>query len=407
MIPPDGGTLSLHGHPVRFRSPRAARAAGIGMVHQHFTSIGALTVRENIALAIGRYGAGLKGAMTGELMQGLDPRVRVESLGVALRRRLEIVKALATDARVLLLDEPSAVLAPREVDELLALLRRFAREGGTVALVTHKLPEVLAAADRVTVLRDGTTRLSGWVAEQSAEGLAEAMIGSAGSREVGRLGGREVWPGTLPTSRLPDLLAIGDVTIHPGELIGIAAIEGNGQRELLRRIAPAAFVPEDRTTEGLIPALSLTENMVLGLSEDPRWSRGPWLDWAAARAHTTRLIHSFGIRAAGPDVPAATLSGGNQQKVMLARALEGGPRLLVAENPTRGLDIRATAEVHDRLRGAARAGVAVIVYSTDLDEVLELGERVLVVHRGQVTEASRGADRRAVGELMLGIQRDR
>jgi simple sugar transport system ATP-binding protein len=408
MITPEAGVLRLHGQPVAFRSPRSARAAGIGMVHQHFTSIPALTVQENIALAAGRFDVRLDGMVVGELLQGLDPRAPVESLGVALRQRLEIVKALATDARILLLDEPSAVLAPSEVDGLLALLRRFAKEGGAVVLVTHKLPEVLAAADRVTVLREGTTVLAGTVAEQTIERLAEAMIGGAGSLEAGRSSPKV--PAARAHSGTP-VTRLGDVTLHAGELIGIAAIEGNGQRELLRRIAgqqggPVAFVPEDRTTEGLIPAFSLTENVVLGLRDDPRWALGHRLNWDAARAGTARLIGSFGIRAEGPEAPAATLSGGNQQKLILARALEGRPRILVAENPTRGLDIRATAEVHDRLREAARAGVTVIVYSTDLEEVLELGERILVVRRGQVLEAPGGADRRAVGDLMLGVQRD-
>jgi simple sugar transport system ATP-binding protein len=212
---------------------------------------------------------------------------------------------------------------------------------------------------------------------------------------------------------------IDSLEIHPGELIGIAAVEGNGQRQLLRAIVglqrmagvhaeePVAFVPEDRTTEGLIPELSVAENVVLGLSDDRRWARGVWLDWNAARAHATELIRSFGIVAKGPDTPAATLSGGNQQKVVLARALTRRPRVLVAENPTRGLDIRATDEVHERLRQAAREGVAVVMYSTDLDEVLELAKRVLVVHRGKVSEAPRDADRRVVGDMMLGVERTR
>jgi ABC-type uncharacterized transport system ATPase subunit len=307
-------------------------------------------------------------------------------------------------------------------------VRGFAVEGGSVALITHKLPEVFAAADRVTVLRHGSVTFSGDVAGQTEGSLAEAMIGkAAGRREGGKTGGREDGmverqPGAVESPNLRDaapVVRIDSIVIHPSELIGIAAVEGNGQRELLRAIAglhsmpgvsaegPVAFVPEDRTTEGLIPELSVAENVVLGLSDDPRWARGPWLDWTAARAHTKELIRSFGIVATGPDTPAATLSGGNQQKVVLARVLTREPRVLVAENPTRGLDIRATEEVHERLREAARGGVAVVVYSTDLDEVLELAERVLVVHRGEVSEAPRRADRRAVGEMMLGVNRRR
>jgi ABC-type uncharacterized transport system ATPase subunit len=193
-------------------------------------------------------------------------------------------------------------------------------------------------------------------------------------------------------------------------------VEGNGHRELLRAIAgleefpgirvsgTVAFVPEDRTAEGLIGELSLTENLVLGLGADPRWVRGAGLDWNAARERTTELIAAFGIVAPGPDARAGTLSGGNQQKLLLARALEGQPAVLVMENPTRGLDVRTTGEVHRRLRAAASLGVTVIVHSTDLDEVLVLAERVLVVHRREVREAPRNADRRVVGEMMLGVE---
>ena len=438
MTRPDGGTIRIRGRDPLLRSPRDAQALGLGMVHQHFTSIGALTVAENIALAGGGRTQGRKdartqggtgergGAVLGDLMTGLEPDARVEDLSVALRQRLEIVKALATGASILLLDEPSAVLAPSEVEELLGLVRTFAAGGGSVALITHKLPEVFAAADRVTVLRHGVVTLTADMAGQTEASLAEAMIGQALGRKDARTQGRKDAQaqgregakavGLEDVEAMP-VVRIDSLTIHPRELIGVAAIEGNGQRELLRAIAalesmpavhverPVAFIPEDRTTEGLIPELSVTENVVLGLSEDPRWARGPWLDWDAARMHVTELIRSFGIVATGPDTPTATLSGGNQQKVVLARALTRGPRVLVAENPTRGLDIRATEAVHERLREAARSGVAVVVYSTDLDEVLELGERVLVVHRGQVREAPRDADRRMVGDMMLGVPR--
>jgi ABC-type uncharacterized transport system ATPase subunit len=417
MIRPERGVLRVGGRERVFHSPREARAAGIGMVHQHFTSIGTLTVGENIALATGRRALPLASRVPGELMEGLTPTARVETLSVVLRQRLEIVKALATGATTLLLDEPTAVLAPSEVDQLLELLRTFARGGGAVALVTHKLAEVLAAADRVTVLRNGVVTLSAAAPTPSAERLAAAMIGESLPRQAEPSVPAPEGADHPPAS---DVVRIGDITIHAGELVGVAAVEGNGQRELLRRIAgvgkplsgavvlalqgPVAFVPEDRATEGLIAEMSLTENLVLGLPADPRWSHGPRLDWPAARTHTAWLIRSFGIRAAGPDAPAATLSGGNQQKVILARALDAGPRVLVAENPTRGLDIRATAELHQRLREAARAGLAVIFYSTDLDEVLELGVRILVVRAGQVSEAPRHADRRVVGEMMLGLR---
>jgi simple sugar transport system ATP-binding protein len=343
-----------------------------------------------------------------ELWKGLDPSARVENLSVGQRQRLEILKALASGASILLLDEPSAVLAPSEVEELLRLLRDLARGGRAVALITHKLPEVLAGADRVTVLRKGNVTLAAPIAQVTERSLVEAMVGAGGKRESGTgKGEREKGKGGREVAR------IGTHTIHAGELVGLGAIEGNGQRALLRALAglasmpelsvsgSVAFVPEDRTTEGLIPEFSVTENVVLGLLNDGRWSRGVRLDWAAARRATAGLIEGYNIMAPGPDSPAGTLSGGNQQKIVLARALERRPSLLVAENPTRGLDIRATQDVHERLRAATRGGIAVLVYSTDLDEVLELAERVLVMHAGRLLEAPSGAGN-LVGQLCSG-----
>jgi simple sugar transport system ATP-binding protein len=412
MLAPDSGTVRVNGQPVTLRSPRDARAQGIGMVHQHFTSIGGLSVRENLLLAQGRT-SGRKGAMAQRhnvdrgFLEGLRPDQLVAELSVAQRQWLEIGKAMATGARILLLDEPTGALAPSEVDRLLGEIRAFANSGGAVALITHKLREVFAVADRVTVLRQGTVTLHGPVEAQTPQSVAQAMIGIGEDRgrpgKDGEDGGR---PGEVS-------VRLGGIELRAGELIGVAAIEGNGHRDVLRAIAglrPAAdiealgtvaFVPEDRTTEGLIAELSITENMVLGLGDDPRWARGQRLDWDAARARATELIAEFGIVAPGPDAAAGTLSGGNQQKVVLARALERRPAVLVAENPTRGLDVRTTEEVHRRLRAAAATGVTVIVHSSDLDEVLELGERVLVVWKGQAAEAPR--DRSRVGERMLGL----
>jgi ABC-type uncharacterized transport system ATPase subunit len=410
MIPPDEGVVEVSGVATAFGSPRDARRNGIGMVHQHFTTIEALTVEENLRLALG---PGVRMPAI-RLLEGVEPAIRVHQLGVAQRQRLEIAKALATGGRALLLDEPTAVLAPSEIEELLGIVRGFAKEGGAVAFITHKLPEALACADQVTVLRHGTVAFTGPIAGQSADALAGYMLGTSG--ELARAAATEPQavrphrPGTTVVA------SFGGTPVFAGDLLGVAAVEGNGQRELLRELAglsgatsgaPAAFIPEDRTTEGIIPELTVTENVVLGLQRDPRWIRGLRLDWRAARARTAELVSEFSIRAASPDALAATLSGGNQQKVVLARALERGPRLLIAENPTRGLDIRATREIHGRLRAAAERGVAVVVYSTDLDEVLSLGERVLVVHRGVVREAPAGADRRAVGAMMLGLGGER
>ena len=410
MVPPDAGTIQVDGREVRLHSPRDARALGIGMVHQHFTSIPGLTVGENLSLAAGRLDGWTASGVGARLIEGLSPNALASGLTVAQRQRLEILKALATGARILLLDEPTALLTPAEVEELYGLIREFAGSGGAVALITHKLREVLGTSDRVTVLRRGIVTLRGATAEQTEQSLAQAMIGIEGvaSSEEG-VGKSEEGSGGAQVT-------IGNIELRAGELIGVAAVEGNGHRELLRTIAgleafpgvrvtgSVALVPEDRTAEGLIGELSLAENLVLGLGSDPRWAKGARLDWSAARERAAELIDAFGIAAPGPDARAGTLSGGNQQKLLLARALERQPAVLVMENPTRGLDVRTTEEMHRRLRAAASAGVMVIIHSTDLDEVLALADRLLVVHRGEVREAPRGADRRLVGEMMLGVE---
>ena len=427
MVPPDAGTIQVDGREIRFHSPRDARALGIGMVHQHFTSIPGLTVGENLALAVGRLdpsghsgGTGwTAGQIESRLAKGIDLRSPVHSLSVAQRQRLEILKALATGARILLLDEPTALLTPPEVEDLQGLIREFVASGGAVALITHKLREVLGTSDRVTVLRRGIVSLRGATTDQTEQSLAHAMIGAerVASSEAGSGEQRDPFATLEVTAgALGVTVGIGGIELRAGELAGIAAVEGNGHRELLRAIAglgalpgvrvkgTVAFVPEDRTGEGLIGELSLTENLVLGLGADPRWARGARLDWNAARQRASELIEAFDIVAPGPDARAGTLSGGNQQKLLLARALEGQPGVLVMENPTRGLDVRTTDEMHRRLRGAASAGVTVIVHSTDLDEVLALADRVLVVLRQEVREAPRGADRRLVGGMMLGVE---
>ncbi len=416
MIVPDGGRIVIEGDGRqatgdRITSPRAARALGIGMVHQHFTSIAGLSVAENVALAAGWRETGRRAhrrtaALVAELGMPLDPAARAGTLSVQLRQRLEIVQALASEARILLLDEPTAVLAPREVAELMTLVRAFADRGGAVALITHKLREVRQAADRVTVLRDGKVTLAGPLAGHDDGELSRAMIGDA---EV--LAG----PPAPDASSVVggDVVRVDEMTWHAGEVIGIAAIEGNGQRDLLRTIAGVAtvprrgvtvrgrvaFIPEDRIAEGLIGEFTLAENLALGeLSRLPRW-----LDWGAIARRTAELIEAAGVRATGPAQPVATLSGGNQQRFILARAFAGDPDIVVAEDPTRGLDIGATAIVHARLREAARLGACVVVHSSDLDEVLELADRLIVLHDGHLVELPRDTPRALVGDQMLGL----
>ena len=433
----DAGEVRVDGQACSIGSPREARRAGIGMVHQHFTVIPALTVAENVALAAGwsvrpRELRSRTVALGERLGLPLDPDQRAGRLSVALKQRLEILKALASDARILLLDEPTAVLAPAEADELLRVIRTFTGSGRSAVLITHKLDEALRTADRVTVLRQGQVTYAGAVAGQTVESLAHAMIGPspdlaflsepASGRRARPPTGREVIRfEALEVSRESGYgIAVrpASMAIREGEIVGIAAVEGNGQRELLRAVArrimplrgrlevarPIGFIPEDRTAEGLIPELSLTENVVLGLGRDAPWIRGGRIGWRQARDRTADLLTEFRIAAAGPDARAGSLSGGNQQKLIVARELARRPAVIVAENPTRGLDVAAAAAVHAHLRSAAAAGAAVLFHSSDLEEVLHLAERVIVVARGTITEVPFTASRAEIGSLMLGTE---
>jgi general nucleoside transport system ATP-binding protein len=407
---------------------------GIGMVHQHFTAVPAMTVAENIALAAGWSGrprelSSRARALSERLGLLLDPEERAGRLSVALKQRLEIVKALATDARILLLDEPTAVLAPSEAEELLRVIRTFVASGGSAVLITHKLDEALEAADQVTVLRQGTVTHTGPIASQTAESLARAMIGPGPKLPL--LSTRLTHHPRPPVSGPPlvrmDALEVpresgygiavrhGVLSLPPGEIVGVAAVDGNGQRELLRAVAgrllplrgrlaverPVGFIPEDRNTEGLIPELSLTENIALGADQGATWLNRGWISWRQVRNHTAELLREFDIVALGPEAKAGTLSGGNQQKLVVARELSGSPKVIVAENPTRGLDVTATAAIHERIRAAAQGGAAILFHSSDLDEVLHLSHRVLVMSRGVLTEAPFAASREEIGNLML------
>jgi len=438
LIRPDAGTIEVRGRITDLHSPRDARRAGIGMVHQHFTTVPTLSVAENLALARGvapgewNRGAVLSHPLIQRLQQGLIPRRLVESLSVGEKQRLEILKAVVGGQRILLLDEPTAVLTPAEIEELIAWSRGFAATGGSVVFITHKLDEARAAADCVTVLRQGSVHLSGLIADFVDHDLASAMIGKQ------ELESNSVISPKPQCSRqllvrfrnllLTDHCGSGQETPDPettfsveaGEIVGLAAVEGSGQRELMHAIAglvdlgrgevgnlevtgPVALVPEDRTTEALILDHTLVENLVLASGSHAPWI-GSWgrISWTEARDATRQILREFDVRAPGPDTPARSLSGGNQQKFVMGRALSRNPRVLVAENPTRGLDLHATAAIHARIRRAADDGAAVIFHSADLDEVLELADRVWVVARGRVTEA-RSRDRETIGRMMLGV----
>lgn len=421
MLRPDAGSLRIAGDAVTLRGPADALARGIGMVHQHFTSVPAMTVAENVALgAHGRYDAARArevvralGARTGLT---LDPDARANDLPVGAQQRLEIVKALARGARVLILDEPTAVLAPPEAAELLATLRRFADAGGSVVLITHKLPEALAAADEITVLRDGRTVLHGRADALDEGALARAMLGgseaAAPARDAGAPGEAVIAARDLRLRDDRGVVRVRDATVEAraGEVLGIAGVEGAGQHELLRafagRLAPdggslrlperIGFVPEDRHRDALVLDFTLAENVALH-GAGRRRGRIAWRD---VERHTAALIERFAIRAPGPRARARALSGGNQQKLVLARELDGAPEALVVENPTRGLDIAATAALHAELLAARDRGAAVVLYSSDLDEVLALADRLVVMFAGSAREVP--VDREAAGRAMLG-----
>lgn len=423
LLSPDAGTIRVDGAPVVFRSPLDALRRGIGMVHQHFTSVPAMTVAENVALG-GRGRYRLADARVRVLTVGraagidLDPDARAGDLSVAAQQRLEIVKALARGARTLILDEPTAVLAPSESEELLQRLRQLASRGDAVLIITHKLKEALSVADDVTVLHRGRSVLTRAAADVSADELAHAMLGAtpqAAPPRAQRAPGPPVITATaLSVVDTRGVIRVRDVTFdaRAGEIVGIVGVEGAGQHELLRAIAgrtpPAGgtlhiparigFVPEDRQRDGLVLPFTLVENIAL---RDAGAARG-LLPWRAIAARTTSLVAQYAVRAQHVTMPAAALSGGNQQKLVLARELEGDPDALIVENPTRGLDIAATAAIHARLLAARDAGCAIVLYSGDLDEVLQLADRVLVMYAGRCREMAPA--RAAVGRAMLGLE---
>jgi len=421
LVPSDAGEIRFFGDRANGHSVRHAVRAGIGMVHQHLSLSPNLTVTENLVLG----GAGVfRPGSAAELLRrtlaasGLTVPVAAlaRNLSIVEQQRLEILKALARDARVLILDEPTAVLAPAEIEDLMRWIRQFASKGGSVVIVTHKLREALAVADDVTVLRRGRVVYAGIARTSTEEQLARAIFPES---HVGPSTQQPVSSGE--TLVRADAIDVGDARgarrinaatfdLHKGEIVGIAAVEGSGHRELLSALAglqPASsgtlvlparigFIPADRNREGLIPEFSLTENVALY----QLGSRRGLLAWNAIAHRTTELIERFHIVAPSVRVLARTLSGGNQQRLVVARELGEEPELIVADNPTRGLDLQATSFVHDQLRQAAARGALVVVHSSDLDELLSLANRVFVVFHGAVREV--GRDRQVVGRAMLG-----
>jgi len=441
----DAGGVEVDGRPVRYENPAAAADAGIGMIHQHFKLVGPLSVLENLQLACAKR-AGWKNraaalaameAMGAQLGFRLNPRGRVDELAVSDRQKLEIMKVLLAGARILVMDEPTAVLTEAEAQAALGLARQLAQSGRAVVLITHKLRDVLGYSDRVTVMRGGRTVIDGAASEgMTAESLARAMVGAEPVAPLPRHAARPA----REALRLVNVSAaasehgvpLHDVSldVRGGEILGIAGVGGNGQAEFLevlvglrrvsagavmfgdaaapegpaaRRAAGLRFIPADRMGMGLFGALPLNVNValprLLGPRPERRWLvRRGWMDGLANAA-----IGGFEVAGAQPGTPVRLLSGGNAQKLMLAREFVGSFSIIAAHSPTRGLDIRAVQAVQARLRAAAEAGVAVLLISEDLDEIMELSDRVAVMSHGRLSEAEPIAqvDRGRIGRLML------
>jgi ABC-type uncharacterized transport system ATPase subunit len=419
---PDSGTIAIEGVPVSLRTPGDAIARGIGMVQQHFSLVPAMTVAENVSLGgRGRFRPREAVASVRSLAHttsfDLDPDARIADLPVAAQQKVEVLKTLAHGARTLILDEPTAVLAPSEAQELMRLLRHMANGGTTVVLITHKLREALAVADTVTVLRRGRTVMTTPAGEAPEDVLARAMfpegvVGDSSTPTRGESGPvvAELRGVDVRDTRGLIRLRSATIGIHAHEIVGIAGVEGSGHHELLLtlagRLTPSAgevrlpdeigFIPEHRQRDALIPAFSLVENVAL---RHVARERGR-MHWPSLAQRARELVARNGIRATSILAPARALSGGNQQKLVLARELDAAPTLLVAENPTQGLDVRAAASVRTRLREARDAGAGVVVYTSDLDELLAIADRVVVVFHGTLRDVPHEAD--GIGRAMLG-----
>jgi len=452
---PDEGEISLYGEQVHFDSPRDALDAGICMVHQHFRLVEPFSVAENVVLGDHR-GEGRsfrlrRGAIEQKVDElsahyglAVDARARIWQLSVGEQQRVEILKALYRDARILILDEPTAVLTPQEAEVLFVTLREMAAEGRTVIFISHKLHEVMAVADRVTVLRGGRSLGTVLAKDSTTHTLAALMVGrelELGATPAGGVAARAAGEVVL---ELEHVWAVGErgdpalrdlsMDVRAGEIVAVAGVAGNGQRELAETIsgvrsrsggalrmsgralrggdpreaiaAGISYVPEDRLGTGVAPSLSIASNLVLKSYRAPPASHGPLLSLGAIRARAVELISRYSIATPGPASPARLLSGGNLQKVVLAREFSGLPRLLVAASPTRGLDVGAIETVHTYLREAAAAGVGVLLISEDLDEILVLADRIVVMYEGAILgefEAA-GANVAEIGLLMAGAR---
>ena len=469
---PDGGEICIDGEPVVIASPADAIRHGIGMIHQHFMLVNTLTVAENVALGLRSTRGpltdlGVVSSRIRELASAyrlkVDPQALIWHLSVGERQRVEIVKALYRNVSLLILDEPTAVLTPQEVEDLFAVLRRMSADGKGLVFISHKVREVLGLSDRITVLRQGQNVGTLPAASATRDRLVEMMVGHAlASRtaatpaapdaptETGTKDSTPPGAPFSPTSGRAARLAVRDLTVrgdrgteavrglslevHAGEIVGIAGVSGNGQRELAEAIAglrrPAGgsirlegselagasparvraaglgYVPEERMRDGVVADFSVAENLLLVDNQSRAFSRLGFLRSQQIRRHCTELVSTFDIRTPGLDAPVRTLSGGNIQKLIMARELSRSPRVLLVAQPTRGIDVAAAQYIHSRLIEQRERETAVLIISEDLDEVMSLADRILVMYEGAIIGSTdpHESTRSAIGLLMAGVR---
>ncbi len=448
LYQPDGGNIFLNGEPVHIGSPRSAIDKGIGMVHQHFMLVPTLTVCENVALGM----PSAKGALLDlapvarKIIEigatygvAVNPEAYVWQLSVGEQQRVEIIKALYRGADLLILDEPTAVLTPQEAQDLIVLLKTMANQGRSIIIISHKLHEVMEVSDRVVVLRDGKKVGSVNTRDTNPEELARMMVGRDSkmiTREYREFTGESVLSveNLCVTNNMgtPALRGIS-LGVRPGEILGIAGVSGNGQKEFAEAVSGLrpvdsgrvllsgseitncspkkiidkgmGYVPEDRLHVGTIPSFTIWENLLLKDHGDTPFSRGSFLNTSLIRSHSETLVSEYGIKT--PDLETATgkLSGGNIQRLIMAREITRKPKVLVAAYPTRGLDIGAAEYVHEMLLNASRAGMGIILISEELDEVQKLSDRVAVFFDGRIMDVLpvAAADEKTLGLLMAGL----
>lgn len=447
LVPQDSGEVFVAGSAVKITHPDDAIRNGIGMVHQHFKLVPSFTIAENIMLGIEPAQLGfINREQEAEAVRHLakefglpvDPNLQVGNLSVGMQQRVEILKSLQRDAKILILDEPTAVLTPQEVRELYIIIRRLAQEGRSVILITHKLNEVKEVADRLTVMRRGQVVGKDEVKNVTVKQIANMMVGREVILTVPK---EQATPGDVvldvhnllvaDNTGLPAVLGVS-FDVRAGEIVGIAGVSGNGQTELVeaisgirqidngrvtlfdqditvksvrkRRNAGMAHIPEDRMTMGLNLATNIDENVLVTLYDKPEYGQNQFLQFQKVRDLARKLIDKFNIKSARVGEEIKTLSGGNLQKIVVARELEGDPKLIIANQPTRGVDVGSIEFIHQTLVNARDAGTAILLVSVELDEILALSDRVVVLYEGRVMGILEGTDidKETLGLLMAG-----